>query len=215
MTILNKAETEICMILKSKRGNFLTYNDKTLRYFVAAVTAMYFWLLIWALVFKFGNENLLVNIYANLKDMTLYERIMWDIVPFNYRGEGLYKAKIIMDTVLNLLVFAPFGVLSHYLFKKTNVFCDIACCFGISLLIELIQLATMLGNPATEDLITNTAGYFIGFAIYRLVFCRLSVKHSVRFFAVIAVVLAVTVVFSVITMIPSLGMIYKIVTRSL
>ena len=198
-----------------KRKNFLTYDEKTLKSLVLSAAIMYFCLLIWALVLKLGNETILLNLYTNLKDMTLRERIMWDIVPFNYRGEGAYKLKIIVDTALNCIVFAPFGVAFGYLFKKTNVLRDAALCLGLSLLVELTQLATMLGNPATEDLITNTVGYFIGFALYHLVFKRLSVKHSVRFFAVINAVFAAIAVFAIATTADSAELIYGIVTRTL
>ena len=77
------------MSLKTAREKFLPYNEVTLKRLVGTATAMYFWLIIWALVLKLGNEAILVGNYTNLKALTLRERIMWDIVPFNYRGEGL------------------------------------------------------------------------------------------------------------------------------
>lgn len=203
------------MSLKTTREKFLPYNEVTLKRLVIAATAMYFWLIIWALVLKLGNEAILVGNYTNLKALTLRERIMWDIVPFNYRGEGLYKVKIIMDTALNCLVFAPFGVAFGYLFKKTNILRDAALCLGLSLLIELTQLATMLGNPATEDLITNVAGYFIGFALYKLVFARLSVKNSVRVMACVCIIFVAATVFSIATTADSAEVICKIITRTL
>jgi glycopeptide antibiotics resistance protein len=200
---------------KTARENFSPYNEVTLKRLVIAATTMYFWLIIWALVLKLGNEAILVGNYTNLKALTLRERIMWDIVPFNYRGEGLYKVKIIMDTALNCLVFAPFGVAFGYLFKKTNILRDAALCLGLSLLIELTQLATMLGNPATEDLITNVAGYFIGFALYKLVFARLSVKNSVRVMACVCIIFAAATVFSIAATADSAEVICKIITRTL
>jgi glycopeptide antibiotics resistance protein len=203
------------MSIKTTREKFLPYNEVTLKRLVIAATAMYFWLIIWALVLKLGNEAILVGNYTNLKALTLRERIMWDIVPFNYRGEGLYKVKIIMDTAFNCLVFAPFGVAFGYLFKKTNILRDAALCLGLSLLIELTQLATMLGNPATEDLITNVAGYFIGFALYKLVFARLSVKNSVRVMACVCIIFAAATVFSIATTADSAEVICKIITRTL
>ena len=190
-------------------------DKKILKRLVIAATAMYFAILVWALVLKLGNESILTNLYTNLKDMTLRERILWDLVPFHYRGEGLYKTKIIMDTVFNCFVFAPFGVSLGYLFKKTNVLRDAAICLGLSLLIELIQLATMLGNPATEDLITNVAGYFIGFALYKLVFARLSVKNSVRVLAVVCVLFGAATLYAIVTTADAAELIYKIVTKTL
>lgn len=206
---------EIYMKPKNTEEKLSLYSEATLKRLVLAATTMYFVILIWALVLKLGNESILTNLYTNLKDMTLRERILWDLVPFNYRGEGIYRTKIIMDTVFNCFVFAPFGVAFGYLFKKTNILRDTALCLGLSLLIELIQLATMLGNPATEDLITNVAGYFIGFALYKLLFARLSVKNSVRVLAVVCVLFGAATVYAIFTTADAAELIYKIVTKTL
>ena len=141
--------------LKSLREKYLPYDEVSLRRLALATTFMFSWILVWALVFKLGNEVLLVGNYTNLKDMTLEERILWDLIPFNYRGEGEYKLKLIMDTVLNCFVFAPLGVTFCYIFKKVNVWRNAAICLAFSIGVELLQLVTILGNPATEDLITN------------------------------------------------------------
>jgi len=200
---------------KNAREKFLPYNESTLKSLVISAAAMYLWILIWALVLKLGNEAVLLNNYNNLKELTVKERIMWDIIPFNYRPEEGKLINLIMDSVLNCFVFAPFGVAFCYIFKKINILRDAALCLGLSLLIELTQLATMLGNPATEDLITNTLGYFIGLGLYFLVFKRLSVKHSVRFLAVVNVIFAAAALFALATTIDSAELIYGIVTKTL
>lgn len=201
--------------LKQARESYLPYNDQTLRRLVLAATVMYAWLLIWALVFKLGIPNIMITNYTNLKDMTLEERIMWDIIPFNYRGDGAYQARLIMDTALNCFVFAPFGIALSYLFKKQNILRDILVCLGFSLFIEALQLFTLIGNPATEDLITNTVGYFIGIGIYHFIFRRLSTKAAVRTFAVIVIVFAIATVASLVTMAISAELIFKIMTKTL
>ncbi len=200
---------------KTAREKYLPYNEATLKRLVISATIMYLWILIWALVLKLGDEGMLLNNYTNLKDMTLWERIMWDIIPFYYRPVKGKFANLLMDTLLNCFVFAPFGVAFGYIFKKANILRDTALCLGLSLLIELTQLATMLGNPATEDLITNVAGYFIGLAIYRLIFKRLSVQHGVHFFVFVNVVFAAALIFSLATTIDSAELIFKIITRTL
>ena len=79
------------------------------------------WILIWALVFKLGSEVLLVRNYTNLKDMTIEERILWDIIPFQYRGDEYWKMRQFLDTILNCFILAPLGVLLCYAFKKDNL----------------------------------------------------------------------------------------------
>lgn len=206
---------ESAMNLKTAREKLFPYNETTLRKLVISATVMYFWILIWALVLKLGDEGILIRNYTNLKELTLWERILWDLIPFNYRPTEGGLVNLLLDTLLNCFVFAPIGVAFGYLFKKTNILRDVAICLGIALLIELAQLATMLGNPATEDLITNVAGYFVGFAIYHLVFKHLPVKHGVRFFAVVNAVFAAVTVFSLIATADSAMVIYRIVTKTL
>ena len=201
--------------IKEARGKYLPYNEKTLSRLVIAMIVMYSWILIWALVFKLGNETILKNLYINLKDFTLKERILWDLVPFNYRGEGEYKMKIILDTVLNCFVMAPLGVMLCYVFKKPNVLRDAAICLGIAVAIESLQLLTMLGNPATEDLITNTVGYFIGFGLYMLLFRRLSVKSTVIVALVADVLFAIGSVYALILTIGVADLLYQFVTKTL
>lgn len=201
--------------LKSVREKYLPYNEKTLRRLVAAAMIMYSWILIWALVFKMGNETILKNLYANLKDLTLKERILWDIIPFNYRPEEGRLANLIMDTVLNCFAFAPFGVFLSYVFKKSNVLRDFLICFGFSAFIEILQLVTMLGNPATEDLITNTFGYFIGFGLYMLLFKRLSQKHTVITAVIVNIIFAVASVYAIVSTVGAAELIFKIATKTL
>ena len=190
-------------------------NEKTLRRLAISAAVMYAWILIWALVLKLGNEELLINNYTNLKQFTPLERLEWDLIPFNYRGEGAYKTKIIMDTVMNCFVFAPFGVMFGYIFKKRNIFRDVGICLGFAVCIESLQFVTMLGNPATEDLITNPIGYFIGLAFYELIFKRLSVRQSVKVAVVTNTVFGVTVAVSLVTVIRSAELIFQIITKTL
>ena len=171
-------------------------------------------LLVWALVFKCGSTIMLERNYYNLRYLTIKERIMWDIIPFNYRGEGEYKMMLVVGTVLNCLVFVPFGVTLNYVFKKRNILRDAGLCLGFSLLIESTQLLTPFGNPATEDLITNLFGYFIGLGIYYLLFRRLKAKSNVIIAAVICIIFAVGVVYSIVTYVGSADLILKLLTRT-
>ena len=193
----------------------LPYTETTVRKLTLICSIMFLWLLIWALVFKLCDEEMIVTNYYNLRYMTLKERIEWDLIPFNYRGEAEYKVKQMIATVLNCFVLAPLGVLFPFVFKKMNVLRDAGICLLIVTTIESLQLITTLGNPATEDFITNMAGYFIGLAFYHLIFKRLHVKQNVVFFSIVSVLLAAATVYSLITTVNTAEIIYKIITRTL
>ena len=191
------------------------HDEAILRRLAVSATLMYVWILIWALVLKLGNAEMLTGNYINLKQLTVKERLAWDLIPFHYRGEGAYKTKIILDTVMNCFVFAPFGIMFGYVFKKRNILRDVAICLGFAVLIEFLQFITMLGNPATEDLITNPIGYFIGLVFYALIFKRLSVRQSVKVAVVTNTVFGVTVAVSLVTVIRSAELIFQIITKTL
>lgn len=199
----------------SLRKELVHKNASVLNRLAVLLTVMIGWLLIWALVFKLGSEKLLVGNYNNLKDMNLEERIMWDLIPFNYRGTPEMKLSQFMDTVLNCFVFSPIGVLFCYLFEKKSVIRDVSICLAFSIFIETLQLATMLGNPAPEDLMTNVVGYFIGILIYHLLLKRISVSLSVKLMRVCVVICSVAVIFSLVTTIKAAPVIFKIITRTL
>lgn len=192
----------------------LPYNEATQRRLAIAITIGFSWILIWALVLKLGSEILLVRNYTNLSGMTFEERITWDLIPFNYRGDDYWKMRQVLDTVLNCFVFAPLGVTLCYIFKKRVALVGGLICLGFAVGIETLQLFTVLGNPATEDLITNTAGFFIGYGIYRLLLKRLSTRATVRFLAVCAVLLLIAIGFSIVTTAMAADVIVKILTKA-
>ena len=190
-------------------------SEKTIRMLAIAATVTFAWILIWALVLKLGSEIMLVRNYYNLRYMTLEERILWDIIPFHYRGEGEYVMRQVLNTILNCFVLAPFGITLCYVFKKPNVWLSAALCFGFALCIEILQLFTVVGNPASEDLITNTASCFIGYAIYHFFLRRMTSKQTSRFLAISNVVLGIGVIFSLVTIAIASDTIFKILTRTL
>ena len=201
--------------LKAMQEKYLPYDEKTLCRLARVASVSFSIILIWALVFKLGSEILLIRNYTNLKDMTFEERILWDLIPFNYRGEDYWIMRQIIDTVLNCFVFAPLGVTLCYVFKKPNVWRNAAICLGFSVCVELTQLFTVLGNPSTEDLLTNVAGCFIGYGFYRLIFKRLSVKRNVQICAIANVFLVLGVIFAIVTMAIASDTIIRIITKTI
>ena len=200
-------------ILRIRSGKIGSHS-LSVRLLGIALTLMIAWLLFWALVLKLCDHDSLISNYYNLRNMTIEERIIWDIIPFNYRGEDVYKAKQILATFLKCFVLAPFGVTLQYSFKKRNVLRDLLICLGFTSFIEITQLFTTFANFATEDFITNIAGYFIGLIIYLIFFRRLSKKTTVRLLAVFAVIGAVLTAYTMMTAINSADLIYQLITRT-
>ena len=202
------------LILKEEGGS-LFYSRKTLSALMIAATVMLLWIYVWALVFKLGSEIILTRNYESYKDMTYGERILWDLIPFNYRGTDYSKMRQIIDTVLNSFVFAPLGVSLCYVFEKVSVWRNAAICLGCSVVVETLQLFTVFGNPATEDLITNVLGGFIGYAVYQLLLRRISLRKSVILAIIANAALVAAVIFSFVTLALASDLILKILTKTL
>lgn len=79
----------------------------------------------------------------------------------------------------NVLLFIPIGFLLPMVIKKP-VWLPPIIGVGISVLIELIQLITHRGMCETDDVISNTIGFLIGFAAFWLIKgIVLLVKHLI------------------------------------
>ena len=173
---LEKAKTEKTEKLKnSEQGKIglLAYHERALRREAWVATGLYIFILLWVLCLKFCNVQMLMQNYINLSELTIRERFLWDIVPFYTRQNHTVQW---LEFFANSIVFAPFGVLLNYLFKKRNILRDFALCLALSLSIEVFQLFTLLGGFATVDLIMNSLGYFVGLGIYYLIFKKRTMK---------------------------------------
>lgn len=79
----------------------------------------------------------------------------------------------------NILLFIPIGFLLPMVIKKP-VWLSPIIVIGISVIIEVIQLITHRGMCETDDVISNTIGFLIGFAAFWLIKgIVLLVKHLI------------------------------------
>lgn len=201
--------------LRNFQQKYLPYNGQTVAKLAKFAVILWSYLLVWALVFKLCSQSEILTNYGNLKNMTVVERIMWDLIPFNYRGNDYLVHLQKRNTVLNCFVLVPFGVLFCYTFKKQNLLRNALICLAFSLGIEMLQLSTTFANPATEDLITNTLGCFIGYGLNALLFKRMSHKTKVVVLTAANALLITLTIYSVITFIVEWDTIYGALTRTL
>ena len=191
---------------------FFKYNERMLRLEVVFATCLYTYILLWIVCLKFGNAEMLTRNYINLTELTLEERFMWDIIPFHTRQNHELQR---MEFIANSLIFAPYGVLLNYLFKKRNIFRDVFLCFAFSLSIEVFQLYSLLGGFATEDLIMNTLGYFIGLIFYYLIFKKRTTKTCIWVCRVANFIFLPIFVYALITTLQNGELIISILNRTL
>ena len=190
----------------------LTRGVRILRFEVLFAIALYTFVLLWIVCLKLGNAETLTRNYINLTELTLEERFMWDIIPFHTRQNHELQR---MEFIANSLIFAPFGVLLNYAFKKRNIFRDVFLCFAFSLTIEVFQLYSLLGGFATEDLIMNTLGYFVGLIFYYLIFKKRTVKTCIWVCRIANFILLPVFIYALVTALQNGELILSILDRTL
>lgn len=189
-----------------------TYDQRALQREVVFATVLYLFILLWGLCLKFSSAEMLARNYKNLSELNLRERFLWDIVPFYTRQNHTVQR---LEFVANSLVFAPFGVLLNYLFKKRNILRDFALCVGLSLSIEVFQLFTLLGGFATADLIMNSLGYFLGLGVYYLVFKKRTTKTCIWTCRVANFIFLPLFIYALVTTLQNGELIVAILTKQL
>ncbi len=145
---------------------------------------LYTLIMFWGLYFKFGIMDWVRHNHNFMHDLTLTERLMYRLIPFQVSGRTAIE-----EYLFNLIALAPYGVLLPLAQGRVRVLPQTLVCFLISLSVEITQLFTVIGGYATDDLIANTAAYFVGLLFYALVIRRLRDERllSVLRFCVIVV----------------------------
>ncbi|MFC5402682.1 VanZ family protein [Cohnella soli] len=93
------------------------------------------------------------------------------LVPFREISRSLqsFSEHDMYNLVGNVAIFMPFGVLLGLLFARKRLagIKVLLCTSFLSLCLETSQLLFMIGQFDVDDLLLNTMGGILGFAIYR------------------------------------------------
>lgn len=137
------------------------FNKKTKINLIIAFI-IYFVVLTWIIMFK---ANLLVN------DLRFGYRF-FNIIPF----VQMFKTpKFILECLMNLVVFIPFGILLYYLFPK-NIKKLIVYPIVLAVLYEIVQYIIAFGSFDINDAFFNSLGGIIGIYIGKNLFSRIREK---------------------------------------
>ena len=132
---------------------------------ITILSALYFIVLIWIIIFKCNQNNYLYVDYN--RSLTLLERLEYgfsknpvSVVIFSI--ETGYTVEI-FALIFNFIGFIPVGVFLNYFCKKTNAYLfSFLICFSI----ETFQLFTGYGGPEPFDVIINFLGCFLGILLF-------------------------------------------------
>ncbi|MDD3839476.1 MAG: VanZ family protein [Clostridia bacterium] len=148
---------------------------KVLKTVVWIVFTIYMIILMKLILFKYP-----VCIASSVNWMDFKRRLMFaNYIPFKtiyfyLVGEGINEGIAKVNLLGNIIGFMPYGFLAPLLetdikdYKKA-----LKAGLFISLTFEVIQLITGLGSFDVDDLILNTLGTILGYAIFRFAFDKI------------------------------------------
>lgn len=158
----------------------LSANNTSANKLTYTLLIIYFIVLIWILLFKFGvrfsyMENRIVN-----------------LVPFKslIRNGKIDKSEII----LNVMIFIPLGIYAGILLRRWTFNKKLSLFFLISLLFEGLQFIFKIGAFDVTDIITNTLGGVIGLITFAIIEKLFGVKAQkfINIIGVIGTILMIT-----------------------
>ncbi len=91
--------------------------------------------------------------------------------------QGSFSEYTVRHSIINLagnvIMFVPLGFFIPSVFSKYSSFlkCMLICSIGI-IIVEIVQLFTLLGSCDIDDFILNVAGAIIGYGIFRIILRR-------------------------------------------
>ena len=176
----------------------MTKAEKQFKFLSTCIFIMYFIIIIWIITFKCNLVQSITDTYLFFKEMTVIERIKFDLVPFKDYIEGPFISQIntiIEDDILNILFFVPLGMYASLFIKKHKFIKVFLFSFLTSLFFEIFQLFSLIGSFSTKDLITNVLGSIIGYFIYRLMYKKENSQLKLKVYNVISTIVVVILIF--------------------
>ena len=86
-----------------------------------------------------------------------------------YRTNDSVFTHCLINLLGNVLLFVPAGYLLPKLWKKQrNSFLFLCSCLSMILLVELVQLFSLLGSFDIDDIILNISGMIIGYLLWAI-----------------------------------------------
>jgi glycopeptide antibiotics resistance protein len=140
--------------------------------------AVYLFILLWLVLFKFSSDPLSV-----LRD---YHTRSLNLIPFAGSSRESWA-----ETVSNLVVFVPFGLLLSVNLKRATFWRKLAVICIFSIAVEVIQFILAIGTTDITDVITNTVGGSLGLILYNLVGKYVDDEKLDRFIILTSVILLV------------------------
>ena len=121
----------------------------------ATLFSIYLLTLLWILLLKLGVH------------FSYMEHREVNLIPFRELLTSLGKLDL-PETILNILIFVPLGIYAGVLFQTWTWQNKILFALCVSFIVETLQYLLSIGAFDVTDIITNTSGGIIGFALLKI-----------------------------------------------
>ncbi|WP_438348536.1 VanZ family protein [Paenibacillus sp. FA6] len=137
---------------------------------------VYLYLLIKLILFKMGPvsiSSLFYQLQRTLQNPDMIFNRHGNYTPFKEISRGIQSMTILsmINVVGNIIAFIPFGIFIPMIFRQKGA--SFIGVFVLSLLLslcfEVTQLVLYIGTFDVDDLILNTCGGIIGYAVFKLI----------------------------------------------
>ena len=176
----------------------MTKTEKIFKLLSICIFVMFFLIITWIIMLKCNLVNSITDTYLFFKEMTIRQRIEFQLIPFKDYAKGPFISQIrtiIEDDILNVLFFIPFGMYGSLFIKRHKIIKVILFAFLMSAFYEIFQLFSLIGAFSTKDLITNVLGAVIGYFIYRLMYKKENSQTKLKVYNIISTVVVVILIF--------------------
>jgi len=134
--------------------------------------------MLWLVLFKLSSNPVAV--------LAHYQTRSLNFIPF--AGASLAH---ISETISNIIVFIPFGLLLGVNFKGFKIWHTVAYIGSFSVAMEVLQYIFAIGTSDITDVITNTLGGLIGLWLYKVASKRIDNKKLDYWIAIVTMVVIV------------------------
>ena len=129
-----------------------TYKNKTEKFITLTVFTIYLMFLTWLVLFKLAVSTEMIPHMRGI-----------NLIPFYYDKETSFHFK---EVLFNIVVFIPAGFYFTAINKNKGILRGVKAVLLLSISYELIQLIFGIGATDITDVITNTAGGFLGMILF-------------------------------------------------
>ena len=151
-------------------GKHISAGAVVVRVLFCVYCGIMLWLLFGQRIGGGVNQPYVQQLQGNL-NLIPFKTIIWFATVGNKTSNQYLLQHAFVNLAGNVVMFVPMGFFLPCIWHPMRTFWKLLLCFaGLILVVELLQLVTLLGSCDVDDLILNVLGATLGYGLWKL--CR-------------------------------------------